>query len=89
MTGWNIPNVRWTRFFFGCDYFHTISGPIHADVAGLQKQFTIRQPVGEKPETDRNAKWLINYHFGFYDTDALAFFVRGFLRIPVVCEKSG
>lgn len=62
-------------------------GQITANLGGLERKFKIREPQAGSPSSDRDAKWLINYSFGFYDTDALAFFVRGLVRIPIVIVK--
>jgi len=81
-TGWQVRNVRWTRFFFDCEYFHTISGEMNSKLASVAPAFQVRTPQGE-PQADFDAKWLIQYHLGFYDTDALAAYAYGLLRIPV------
>jgi hypothetical protein len=80
--GWQFRNVRWTRFFFDCEYFHTLSGEMEAKVGGVAPSFRVRKPEGE-PQKDRDSKWLVQYHFGFYDTDALAAYTYGLLRIPL------
>lgn len=80
--GWQFPNVRWTRFFFDCEYFHTLSGKMATKLTGVTPSFQIRKPLGD-PEQDVDSKWLIQYHFGYYDTDALAAYTYGLLRIPV------
>jgi hypothetical protein len=75
-------SVRWTRFFFGVEYLHTLSGDMEAETAGLTPAFDIRKPRREATRGD-SSKWLINYHIGFFDSDALSAFVYGILRIPV------
>lgn len=80
--GWQFPNVRWTRFFFDCEYFHTLSGEMETRVSGSEPSFQVRKPQGE-PQSDSDSKWLVQYHFGFYDSDAMAAYTYGLLRIPV------
>lgn len=53
-----------------------------AKLDGVAPSFRVRQPEGEA-EKDADSKWLVQYHFGFYDTDALAAYAYGLLRIPV------
>lgn len=71
-------NIRWTRFFFDAEYAHTLSGPFTAKVPGLQSAFKVVAAKKDDP-----AKWLINYHFGFFDTDALCAYMFGKVWIPV------
>jgi hypothetical protein len=71
-------NIRWTRFFFDAEYSHTISGAMSAKVNTLNPKFSVCKPSPDDP-----AKWLVNYHFGFFDTDALSAYVFGKLWIPV------
>jgi hypothetical protein len=71
-------NIRWTRFFFDAEYTHTMSGPMIATVTGLEHNFKV-----VLPRKDDLAKWLANYHFGFFDTDALCAYMFGKLWIPV------
>jgi Ferritin-like len=80
---WSARSVRWTRFFFGVEYLHTLSGETEATIEGLSPEFKIRKPDGD-PTKDPNSKWLVNYHIGFFDSDALCAYVYGVLRIPVV-----
>jgi hypothetical protein len=71
--------VRWSRFFFFVDYLHTISGTPVIDLNNVDLGFSIR--TGN--QGDPNAKWLIEYHFGFFDSDALSAFAYGTLKIPI------
>ena len=82
VVGWQFGNVRWTRFFFDCAYFHTLSGKMDVKLGGVGPSFRVRKPEGE-PQNDPDSKWLVRYHFGFYDTDALAAYTHGLLRVPV------
>ena len=49
-----------------------------ASLPGISPSFSIREPV-----QGDDAKWLVNYAFGFYDTDSMGAFVQGTIRIPV------
>lgn len=71
-------NIRWTRFFFDAEYAHTLSGPMVTTVTGLEQEFKVVQPKKDDP-----AKWLVSYHFGFFDTDALCAYMFGKLWIPI------
>jgi len=71
-------NIRWTRFFFDAEYSHTLSGAVAATVQGLEPAFKVVTATKDDP-----AKWLINYHFGFFDTDALCAYMYGKLWIPI------
>lgn len=71
-------NIRWTRFFFDAEYAHTLSGPLTASVPGLKPALKVVAAKKDDP-----AKWLINYHFGFFDTDALCAYMFGKVWIPV------
>ena len=82
VVGPQFRNVRWTRFFFDCEYFHTLSGETASKLEGVAPAFRVRAPQGD-PQADVDAKWLVQYHLGFYDTDALAAYVYGLLRVPV------
>jgi hypothetical protein len=76
-------NIRWSRFFFGVEYFHTLSdAKIEAELKGIDPPFKVRLPKGD-PTKDTDSKWLVNYHIGFYDTDALCAYMYGTLRVPV------
>jgi hypothetical protein len=51
-------------------------------VTGSSPSFEVRKPQGDA-RSDSDSKWLIQYHFGFYDSDALSAYTYGLLRIPV------
>lgn len=69
--------VRWLRFFFDAHYMHTLKGKITL-VNHQSLPFKI-------PEISSSLshEWLIDYHMGFFDSDALSCYVYGELRIPV------
>jgi hypothetical protein len=75
-------SVRWSRFYFFTEYLHTLSGPANLDLNGLDLGFRIRTGDGG-PGYDFNSKWLINYHLGCFDSDAMSGYVYGTLYIPV------
>ena len=59
--------------FFDAEYRHLLSGPVKVALGQLQKVFEIL----DKPS------WLIEYNFGFFDTDAMSMVVRGLLYVPL------
>ncbi len=71
--------VRWSRYFFFVDYLHTISGKPVIDMNKVDLGFTFRKGHAR----DVNEKWLIEYHFGFFDSDALSAYAYGTIKIPV------
>lgn len=68
-------NIRWMRFFFDAFYLHTISGEMEVSIDKIQPKVSVRQ--------DKDSPWLVSYHIGFYDTDALSAFIYGYLQIPI------
>ena len=75
------PSIRWIRFFFDAQYFHTLSGPMEVELSGASPQLKpLGAASGTKPDPSR---WAINYHIGMFDTDALSAFMYGILRIPL------
>jgi hypothetical protein len=68
--------IRWTRYFFDARYRHLVSGPVSAAGQSLGHVFQVL-------DDDGTASWLIEYNFGFFDTDAMSMVVRGKLCVPV------
>lgn len=75
-------NIRWTRFFFDAEYTHTVGGAMMGELKGVKPRFAVRKPTKDDP-----AKWLVNYHFGFFDTDALSAYMFGKLLVPVTVPQ--
>jgi Ferritin-like len=71
--------VRWSRYFFFVDYLHTISAKPGIFLNGIDLGFKFR----EGSPQDIRAKWLIDYHMGFFDSDALSAYTYGTLQIPI------
>lgn len=68
--------IRWKRFFFDAAYRHTISGDMKLN--NVPKEITIVEQ-----DSPQSSQWLIEYNFGFFDSDALCSYVYGNLKIPV------
>jgi hypothetical protein len=68
--------IRWTRYFFDAQYRHLLSGPVKIVSGQLDKLFKIL-------DGEDSPSWLIEYNFGFFDTDAMSMVVRGQLNIPI------
>jgi hypothetical protein len=71
------------RLEYRADYLHTLSGPMEVRLDGVRAAFAVATPDGD-PARDDRSKWVVDYHFGFYDTDAMAAYMNGIVRIPVV-----
>jgi hypothetical protein len=68
--------IRWTRYFFAAYYRHLVSGPITVALGPLGRQFDVLDGAD-------SPSWLVEYNFGFFDTDALSMIVHGRLYVPV------
>ena len=74
--------IRWTRYFFDVKYQHFISGRMHLQTDGLAHLLTPLDGQGEGGPSKGNS-WLVEYRFGYFDSDALAAAMSGRLLIPV------
>lgn len=66
-----VPNIRWIRYKFYCNYCH--------DVSGLITSATVPGAAGA---VNRDQPWVIRYDAFVYDSDALAHFMSGDIYIP-------
>jgi hypothetical protein len=72
--------IRWTRYFFDCGYRHFVSGDIaKSDLGPLAARLDL---VSSSTAAD-SSRWLVDYHLGFFDTDAMSACVSGKLFVPV------
>ena len=71
--------IRWLRFFFDAAYRHYISGDSpKAEFGPLASRYALLASGGDA------ARWVIDYHLGFFDTDAMSACFYGTLWLPVV-----
>ena len=75
--------IRWTRYFFDVTYRHFVSGEITGGLGTLSAAFDLVSPQ-KSPAASR---WLVEYRFGFFDTDAMSACVSGTLYVPVVVRN--
>jgi hypothetical protein len=73
--------IRWTRYFFDAAYRHFVSGESFGDFGPLRDRLAL------PPPTRTALRWLVDYRFGFFDTDAMSACVRGVLCIPVIEQR--
>ena len=59
--------------FFDAEYRHLLSSPVKVALGQLQNVSEIL----DKP------RWLIEYNFGFFDTDAMLMVVRRRVCVPI------
>jgi hypothetical protein len=72
--------IRWTRYFFDCGYRHFVSGDFSkADLGSLAGRFDL---ASQSTKSD-SSRWLVEYHLGFFDTDAMCACISGNLFVPV------
>lgn len=75
--------IRWTRYFFDVTYRHFVSGEATGGLGPLSAAFELVSPL-TSPAASR---WLVQYRFGFFDTDAMSACVSGTLQIPVLAKN--
>jgi len=75
--------IRWTRYFFDVTYRHFVSGEITGDLGPLSAKFDLLSPS----KLPAAARWLVQYRFGFFDTDAMSACVAGTLYMPVLVKN--
>jgi hypothetical protein len=71
--------IRWTRYFFDVSYKHFVSGKMTGALGPLSTNFEWISPERSSAES----RWLVQYRFGFFDTDAMSACVSGLLYIPL------
>jgi hypothetical protein len=76
--------IRWTRYFFDCGYRHFVSGEMMGDFGPLSTRFELVS----QSKSPTASRWLVDYHLGFFDTDAMSACVSGKLYIPVKDKKT-
>jgi hypothetical protein len=58
-----------------------VSGSIRANLGALAQRFEILSQAD-------SPSWLVEYNFGFFDTDAMTMIVRGHLYVPVRIKEA-
>ena len=74
--------IRWTRYFFDVGYRHFVSGAMGGNTPAIGSLRLL------DPDRTDSSRWLVNYRFGFFDTDAMSACVSGSLLIPLQKAKA-